>query len=241
MTPPKRFSVSLAEHKNLDRLFRALVWILRPVLLPLINFTLLLYHPQRQTRSILLGLLGGIAVYVVGMILTGGNDWAVLAVGAQSKTTYMLLMAVPLSILGGLLMAGLPEELIFRGYIFQALGERLPVWVAGLVTSVLFGWTHIGYGPAQVVAAFVFSLVLIELRLVLGSLWCGIALHTGFDATYFYIVNVAGGRDRFSAGDSSGDVLNAVLWAIVLLVLVVLRWKKEHLIGWRKPLQAPTP
>lgn len=37
---------------------------------------------------------------------------------------------------------GFCEELAFRGYIFQTLNERMPLWVAAGVSAILFAAYH---------------------------------------------------------------------------------------------------
>ena len=53
-----------------------------------------------------------------------------------SKPLWIVLTLVPS------LAVGVAEELAFRGYVFATLGERMPVWAAGLLMSVIFGLLH---------------------------------------------------------------------------------------------------
>ncbi len=115
--------------------------------------------------------------------------------------------------------------------------------IALIGTSLLFGWLHIGYDSAQAVGAFMFSIVLIELRLLLGSLWLGIGLHVGFDALIFVALTL-GGKENTGNASLWADFVNAGLWTVILFILLVYIWKKGRWVSWRKRLTAsiqPTP
>ncbi len=93
------------------------------------------------------------------------------------------------NLLGGSLLPGFTEELAFRGYTFQNLGERFPLWLAVLTTGVLFGlfhFIHFGKGSVFAILSFVvltllFTTLMVMCRLSTQSLWLAIGLHTGWD------------------------------------------------------------
>jgi membrane protease YdiL (CAAX protease family) len=85
-------------------------------------------------------------------------------------------------------VAPIAEELIFRGFIFDALrrirlglgGRDLGTWLAAVITGALFGAAHVG-GTAtagQLVQLGFLGFVLCLLRWRTGSLYPGIALHS---------------------------------------------------------------
>jgi hypothetical protein len=105
-----------------------------------------------------------------------------------SKTLWIALALVPS------LAVGISEELSFRGYIFQTLGERMPVWAAGLLMSVIFAVLHFslsGFSVAFVVSVIVVSLMFLALRLATGSLWFPIGFHGAWDWTQTYFVGLS--------------------------------------------------
>ena len=78
------------------------------------------------------------------------------------------------------------EEMLCRGYLYGALRERYPVWVAVAANSLLFGVLHL-FNPG-VTALSVLNIVLIGVALSLvmvvrESLWMAIAIHTMWNFT----------------------------------------------------------
>jgi membrane protease YdiL (CAAX protease family) len=130
--------------------------------------------PQPQWLRLLLGAVAGFAVILVATGIEYQLGWLHL-VGIDtslhrglSKTLWMALALIPS------LAVGFAEELAFRGYIFQTLGERMPVWAGGLLMSVLFAVLHFslgGFNAAFVVSVIVMSLMFLGLRIATGSLW----------------------------------------------------------------------
>jgi membrane protease YdiL (CAAX protease family) len=81
-------------------------------------------------------------------------------------------------------VAAAAEELLFRGYAFQALAEWTGVWPAVLVSSAIFSWMH-GRNPGIDVVAFV-NIFLAGVMLALAylrtrSLWFATAAHAGWN------------------------------------------------------------
>lgn len=82
------------------------------------------------------------------------------------------------------LMEALPEELLFRGYVFVSLAERLTGWIligaqAGLFTIfavLLRGW----HGPDGLAFFFGMGIGIGYLRAITGSVWTSIGFHTAF-------------------------------------------------------------
>lgn len=86
-------------------------------------------------------------------------------------------------------VAPFAEELLFRGYLFGKLRKHTKVWVAVLLTSVLFALVHFQWNVGLDV--FALSIVLCVLRVLTGSLWSALFLHmlkNGF-AYYLLFVN----------------------------------------------------
>ncbi len=83
-------------------------------------------------------------------------------------------------------IAPVAEEIIFRGYLFGRLKRYAPVWVAIVVTSVVFGALHGAWNLA--VDTFALSVVMSLLRQNTGSLWASILLHMSKNGLAFYIL-----------------------------------------------------
>jgi membrane protease YdiL (CAAX protease family) len=83
-------------------------------------------------------------------------------------------------------IAPLAEEILFRGYLYGKLKKFVPVWVAILATSLLFGFLHGDLNLA--VDTFALSIVLCLLRESTGSIWASILLHMTKNGIAFYIL-----------------------------------------------------
>ncbi len=98
-----------------------------------------------------------------------------------------------LGFLGNILLyiaVGFNEEILFRGYIFQAFIEGTNKWIPLVTLSLLFGFAHFGnpnfswFGFANIVLAGVLlSLAYIQTK----SLWLPIGIHIGWNFTQGYI------------------------------------------------------
>ena len=98
------------------------------------------------------------------------------------------------SVLGTSVLVGFIEEIPYRGFILQKLGERLDFWLANVITSLLFlsihlpGWVALHTLRADA-AATVFALgVLFAIAFrYSGSLWAAILTHSANDFLSFVI------------------------------------------------------
>lgn len=93
-----------------------------------------------------------------------------------------------LAFLSLVVIAPLAEEVLFRGYLFGKLRKYAPLWVAVLVTSLLFALVHFQWNVS--IDVFALSLVLCMLRVVSGSLWPSILLHMLKNGVAFYFLFV---------------------------------------------------
>lgn len=126
-------------------------------------------------------------VWGVTQLVPGFNTDQVQTTGFEhiSQRYEYLLAFVTLVVI-----APVAEETLFRGYLYGKLRKHAPVWVAALVTSILFGAVHGQWNVGLDV--FALSLVLCSLREVTGGIWAGILLHMLKNgvAFYFLFVNV---------------------------------------------------
>ncbi len=72
------------------------------------------------------------------------------------------------------------EEVFFRGFLFEWMASNRPLWLAALVSSAMFGVSHIV--PAQAISAFLMAFVLIWLLRASGSIWPAVAAHAANNA-----------------------------------------------------------
>ena len=78
------------------------------------------------------------------------------------------------------------EEILFRGYLFGKLKKYIPVWVAVILTSVIFGILHNNLNVA--IDVFALSVVLCVMRQITGSIWPSILLHMAKNGIAFYFL-----------------------------------------------------
>lgn len=83
-------------------------------------------------------------------------------------------------------VAPLAEEVLFRGYLYGKLRKSVPVWVAILATSLLFGLIHGAWNVA--IDTFALSIVLCLLREITGNIWASVLLHMAKNGIAFYIL-----------------------------------------------------
>lgn len=83
------------------------------------------------------------------------------------------------------LVAGVAEEIMFRGVLFRLVEEGLGTWGALLISSAFFGFVHLGNDNATLMAGISIA---IEAGLLLGvlyaltrSLWVVIGLHAAWN------------------------------------------------------------
>ena len=88
-------------------------------------------------------------------------------------------------------LAPVAEELIFRGYLYGKLKKYVPIWVAMIMTSIVFGAVHGAWNLA--IDTFALSVIMCLLREITGNIWSSILLHmikNGI-AYYFLFINTA--------------------------------------------------
>lgn len=136
---------------------------------------------------------------------------------------------IPLAVLGiivgvaqGIALQGIPEELVFRGWLMRCLAHRPRLAV--VVSSLAFGALHIvSNGGQQNVAerllycghaaAFAFLAGMLALRL--RSLWCAVGVHAGLHLTNLILEVLRVGHD----GPTVWGIESALLVTAGLLLL----------------------
>src|SRR3954471_15445617 len=100
----------------------------------------------KALRHLLLGLLGGTAIFSVAVVIAGAlGIYRIVGLGTFNG----LLAAIIVPTVG----AAVTEELLFRGILFRWIEQFGGSWVALLVTSGLFGAAHLANPHANWIAA----------------------------------------------------------------------------------------
>jgi membrane protease YdiL (CAAX protease family) len=80
------------------------------------------------------------------------------------------------------LTAGFCEELLFRGFLIWVLQPLVGLWLAALLSALLFGVAHAYQGLAGIVRTGLLGLAFTAIVLMTRSLWPAIVLHAIVDA-----------------------------------------------------------
>lgn len=130
-----------------------------------------------------------------------------------------------------LLYEAIPEELVFRGFLYTALAGRWSPAVAVGGQAVLFTvWgTVIGASASidRIVLFAVFAALLGALRAVTGSVWTCMGFHTAFQVTAQLLTG-----DHWSQAEVAdpGGTVSALAFVAVpfLVTATLLWWRKSH-------------
>jgi membrane protease YdiL (CAAX protease family) len=140
-------------------------------------------------RGMLAGLM--VVVFVGGaMLLTGGMRVHGPALHGTEILAYGLLW------LGGMILVGVNEEYLFRGYALQSLWRGAGFWWAALITTGLFAGGHLSKpheNPMDIGMIFVLGLALCLSVRRTGSLWWAVGWHTAFDFGQFFLIGTRNG------------------------------------------------
>jgi membrane protease YdiL (CAAX protease family) len=120
------------------------------------------------------------SLWAVGMLLVGRfTEWS-----EPDEFPFLALVLV-------LLLVGIVEELVYRGFLLHIFRRRLSVGMAVGAVSALFSFTHLGgggsVGSLLATVAAVFSLAVLQAALYLlgGSIVPVIAFHVWWDVMMF--------------------------------------------------------
>lgn len=133
-------------------------------------------------------LMAGAAGYVVPMMTIGAVILAVglarigLPHGVPAATVQILAVLVLV-----LLYEAIPEELIFRGYLYAFLAERWPTWATVVTQALAFcawgGLIGAARTPDRLLLFFCMSLSIGVIRAITGSVYAAIGFHVLFQTT----------------------------------------------------------
>ena len=132
-------------------------------------------------RWLLFGMVFWLVAVGLGLVVTVVLGWTRISLGTPSVGILLLFLYLPVLVF---LYESLPEELIFRGYLYRNLSARYARWVSVLAQAMLFTLWGAAIGAAgsvdRVVLFFTFSVALGILRVISGNLWATIGFHLAF-------------------------------------------------------------
>jgi CAAX protease family protein len=211
--------------------------------------------PAPQLGRLVLGFAIGASLLLAIFALQYALGWLQVSAVDALSTAAPRIAAALLPSLG----VGICEELAFRGFILQTLGERMPLWAATLLTALIFAMFHLtlgGFGPGFVVTVACLSLTFTLLRFATGSLWLPIGFHAAWDWTQTYLVGAANvgapaGHDpalvrviqngsRLWVGQAP-SIEGGMIYALVVAMTVVAAYaylaaRGRRRLQWSRPL-----
>lgn len=134
----------------------------------------------------------------VGIVRAFGLEWLsatfpILNAGSDFLNDMLVFNEPAAMIITVLLISTLVplwEEMFFRGFIHNVLRNRLGMWAAIFVSSLLFGLFHLI--PLQIIGAFTLGLMLAWLYEKSGSLWLPIFAHALNNFVFGIIAQLVG-------------------------------------------------
>lgn len=141
------------------------------------------YFGREAVADVLWGLLLGAALIAIVAALVIGSGGAVFVPDGGTLREYALTLIVTFAFFA---VAAAWEELLFRGYAFQALAESAGPWPAILISSAIFAALHSGNPNIDLIALLNIGLAGVLLALAYlrtRSLWFATALHLSWNWT----------------------------------------------------------
>ena len=187
----------------------------------------------RIDRRALLWLAGMIlAALVVDLVVASMLQVLGFAGGDQSVPQGPLWLAIVESFSIAFLLQGIPEEIIWRGWLYSSLGETR----FAAVSSVLgFTALHIlSQGGQQNLLEHLtylalpcgFAVTAMIVRIVSGSTWAAIGVHGGFHLVNYYVAEPL----HLRIGSITW-VLQGLTWAAVGLLILAFHRRRQRQVA----------
>ncbi len=207
-------------------------------------------------RKAILKFTLGIGLMAVPIILaiacTLLFGWGTVSINANGS----MLSTLAVGIGTVFLFEALPEELVFRGYIYSNLNVRLKRWTSALLTVGLFVLLPVLLVPFQnyilgmeitvgnsntltmsyIIIMVFFGSFIQYLRILTGSIWTGI----GFHLMFVYINRLMGPSSesliQFSGAENETPMQLIFVGSIVLIFIALLVYPFiiKRKLGWRE-------
>lgn len=152
------------------------------------------------------------------------------------------------------LFEALPEELVFRGYIYRNLNTALPRWAAGALTVVLFVLLPVLLTPVQhyligtrisvggagsITASYIITMMLFGvftqyLRILSGTIWTSIGFHFAFVLANRIVGPRPSAVIRFVEITSPAPVQVLALASALIVIIALVSYPRlaKRRLGW---------
>ena len=144
-------------------------------------------------RTVVAGIIGAVAMYVVTISVANlqftfthqkPEEAAITLFTSTHDTTLMIAFTFLATV-----AAPFMEEFVYRGFLFNAVARYAPVWVAAIVSGVLFGISHGSSSAFLPLAASGVVLAYVYQRS--GSLTASMLTHALFNLVNVALISVA--------------------------------------------------
>ncbi|PWS23668.1 CPBP family intramembrane metalloprotease [Enterococcus faecium] len=190
-------------------------------------------------KKFILGyLIGGllIAFIVFGYVLIGGADFQ--EVFSKSSWSKLLISIV------FYLAQGSQEEVISRGFVLGGIAKKTNLLWGVVVSSLFFMLMHLsntGGFTLELLDYFLIGMVWALLRILFSNTWVAAASHGAYNffmSDFFGLANSPKDSEGIlfqTIYHSSIDYMSIIVSLFVLIILVILIWRKRDIFN--KPLQ----
>jgi len=195
-----------------------------------------------------------VAPISITLLFTKIFGWSTIMFNAELLSEKVLLYGM----LSVLLFEAIPEELLFRGYLYSNLNTRFQRWKSALMTIGLFvispfffvfiqdhifglGERQVGHAtgitPSYILTLFFFGLFNQYLRILTKSVWAGVGFHLVFVYMNWIIGADANHLIQLDINDRTETPMQITMLAVYLLTFILLliypriRGRK---IGWNE-------
>jgi membrane protease YdiL (CAAX protease family) len=200
---------------------------------------------HKRLLDVTVGVVFGILIVAPVFGIEYASGW-IHVVGFEEGTSALTLLIDSLLLS---LAFGVCEEISFRGYVFQNLGEGSPIWMATLVTGLIFCAFHlleVGFdarGLSFLLFIMLLNVFLVLTRLLTRSLWLAIGFHTAFDWMAILVgLGSVVSADRHvlhierAASLIAEDLLSMVIVGLGILLFLGWAWWSNRHLSWRATL-----
>ena len=192
---------------------------------------------KAAVKPFVIGAISFLVPFTLGLAIVLGFGWTTItAVAGMAE----ILAFLPLLVVLVFLYEALPEELAFRGYIYQALAERHSRILSVIAQALLFGvWGTILWAirleavPLDRFMLFIsIGFVLGLVRVITGSVWASIGLHTAFQTIAQLLLN----EERGHFAVTGTDTLQLIALGIVPFALAAMIAERASVreVAWLK-------
>ncbi len=128
-----------------------------------------------------------ISAFVLSLVLDPQQEDVTKEIGGGDDGSTLALIAAGFLIV---VVAPVSEEVFFRGFMFAGLRRAMPLWIAAVISAMVWGSLHLtGGNIAVAIQLAVFGVILAYLYEHSGSLWAPIMAHGVNNAIAFaYLV-----------------------------------------------------